>query len=119
MLQLINGHNHCMYCSKEYSRETRICTDCNQKILNPIHRGHNRKMKNIHFDKLDQKTEVLQTLKNMELAGQLNTPEKMAIAESKREEVLSKPQVIIDYQVHGHPNFDKDFKHPEFIKYDD
>ncbi len=75
-------------------------------------------MNPIHFDKCDQRTEVLRTLKNMELAGQLNTPEKKAIAQAKREEVLGKPSVVIDYQVHGHPSFDKDFKHPEFINSD-
>lgn len=67
-----------------------------------------------HFDKCDQVTEVLLTLKNMEAAGQLKTPEARAAAEAKREEVLSNPPPVIDYQVHGHPNFDKDFKHPAF-----
>ena len=111
MMMLINGHSHCIYCSKEYSRDTSICPDCNNKILNPVHRGHNRTMKNIHFDKLDQRTEVLQTLNNMELSGQLNTPEKIAIAPSQLSDIWSKARLILYYKVPGHPYFDKSFSH--------
>jgi len=69
-------------------------------------------MKKTHFDMCDQEKEVALTLKALENSGKLNTPERRRWAKDKLEEAKHHPK--IDYQKHGHPNFDKDFKHPAF-----
>lgn len=74
-------------------------------------------MKKTHFDMCDQEKEVALTIKNLENAGKINTPALRAWAKEKLEEAKHHPK--IDYQVHGHPNFDKDFKHPAYITRDE
>ena len=70
--------------------------------------------KRVHFDDCNQAVEIPITLKNMERSGRLNTPEKRAYAKGVLEQ--SQNHKRIDYQVHGHPTFDKDFKHPDFAR---
>ena len=70
--------------------------------------------KKIHFDHLNQAVEIPITLKNMERSGKLNTPLKRKWARGVLEQ--SQNHKVIDYQVHGHPTFDKDFKHPDFAR---
>ncbi len=71
----------------------------------------------IHFSDCNQAVETPITIKNLENAGKINTPELRAWARGAIED--SKNAKRIDYEKHGHPNFDKDFKHPEFINNDD
>ena len=74
--------------------------------------------KKFHFDKQDLAKEVPATLRSLEDAGRLNNPRAIAAARKKMEECKDSP--VIDYQVHGHPDFDKkDFKHPEIIVSDE
>lgn len=113
----VNGHYHCSICAKEYDRETNACPECLQKITDKLDRANNRAMKKTHFDMCDQEKEVALTLKNLEASGKLNTPQLKRWAKDKMEEAKHYPK--IDYQVHGHPNFDKDFKHPAFTIRDD
>lgn len=107
----VNGHYHCTVCSKEWDESTTVCSDCLNRMSGEGH-GHNKAMKHTHFDMCDQEKEVSITLKNLELSGKLNTPQLKRWAKDKLEEAKLHPK--IDYQVHGHPNFDKDFKHPAF-----
>ena len=73
--------------------------------------------KRVHFSDCNQSVEIPITIKNLERAGKINTPELRAWAKGTIED--SKNSKRIDYEKHGHPNFDKDFKHPEFINNDD
>lgn len=68
--------------------------------------------KRTHFDSLNQSVEIPITIKNLERAGKLNTKEKVDWAKDMIED--SKWAKKIDYQRHGHPSFDNDFKHPDF-----
>lgn len=115
----VNGHYHCSVCAKEYDRDTNSCAECLQKMTDHIDKRNNRAMKKTHFDKCDQATEVALTIKNMEANGSLNTPQVREYARIKMAEIKNNPPPVIDYQVHGHPNFDKDFKHPAFTVRED
>lgn len=73
--------------------------------------------KRIHFDSCNQAVEIPITLKNMERSGRLDTPMKRGWAKGILEQ--SQNHVAIDYQVHGHPTYDDDFKHPKFENLND
>ncbi len=73
--------------------------------------------KKTHFDMCNQSVEIPLTIRNLERSGKINTPDRVAWAKSMIEK--SKQTNRIDYQKHGHPNLDKEFKHPEYEKIDD
>jgi hypothetical protein len=69
--------------------------------------------KKTHFDSCNQSVEIPLTIRELERSGKINTPERVAWAKAMIEK--SKTAEKIDYQKHGHPNLDKDFKHPDFV----
>lgn len=57
----------------------------------------------LHFDKPNPATDIPLTLKKMEAAGQLNTPEAKRIADIKMRVARASKPLKTDYQITGHP----------------
>ena len=57
----------------------------------------------LHFDKPNPASDIPLTLKKMEDAGQLNTPEAKKMAEVKMRAAKASAPLKTDYQITGHP----------------